>query len=153
MSIGFADDQQDGVRRIFQDIGYHILHDAGVHADQLLAGHARFAGHAGRDDYNVRIGGCCIVIGHARQRGIEIHQRGGLVHVQHLALGQSLLDVEQDDFRRLLRGWPLRLHKLRLRFRRLQLLLLTWSCVLKLCYVKADRGVARSRPLFRRLVC
>ena len=47
---------------------------------------------------DVRIGGLLVIVGDAYEFGVEVHQRRALVHVQHLALRKTLLDVDQDYF-------------------------------------------------------
>ncbi len=95
----------------FHHVLDHALHDVGVGADQLLAGHARLAGNTRGDDYHVRIGGLLIVVGDAHELGVEIHQRRALVHVQHLAFRKTFLDVDQDDFARNLAAKPSHLRR------------------------------------------
>ena len=59
--VGNHDD--DGAGRVLDDVLDHALHNAGVRADQLLAGHARLAGNARGDDHHVRIGRRLVVVG------------------------------------------------------------------------------------------
>ena len=56
--VGNHDD--DGAGRVLDDVLDHALHNAGVRADQLLAGHARLAGNARGDDHHIRIGGLLV---------------------------------------------------------------------------------------------
>ena len=52
------------------------------------------------DDHHVRIGRRLVVVGCAYDLRVEIHQRRALVHVQHLAFRETLLDVDEDHFAR-----------------------------------------------------
>ncbi len=52
---------------------------------RLLAGHARLARHPRRNDNHVRIRRSGVIVRNAGQFGVEIHQRGRLENIQHLA--------------------------------------------------------------------
>ena len=96
--VGDHDDDRAG--RIFHHVLDHAFHNVGVGADQLLAGHARLAGNTRGDHHHVRVGSLLVVVGHADELRIEIHQRRTLVHIQHLTLRQALFDVDEDHFAR-----------------------------------------------------
>ena len=91
-----GDHDDDGAGRVSDDVSDDTLHDVGIGPDQLFAGHSRFAGDSRRDDHDIRVGGFLVVVGSADEFRVEIHQRGGLEHVQHLTLGEPLLDVDEN---------------------------------------------------------
>lgn len=83
---------------MLQQVLTDALHDAGIGADKFLACHARLAGDAGGDDYDVAASSLGVVVRRARDAGVETKQRGGLHHILCLAFGQAFFDVEQDEF-------------------------------------------------------
>jgi hypothetical protein len=82
----------------------HGLHDLEVDAQQIVAAHARLAGHTGGHDDHVGTGDVGIVV-RAGDLGVEAFNRAALRQVQSLALGDAIGDVEEDDVAQfLLRG-------------------------------------------------
>ena len=92
--VGHHDD--DAVGRVLDDLFDHAGHDAGVDAHQVFTRHARLAGNAGGDDDDIGVGG----VGHiGGTDGVDCVARdgAGLDQVEHLALGQSVHHIHQDD--------------------------------------------------------
>ena len=92
-----ADHQDDRFRGILQDIAHDRSDDAGIHADQFLARHARLTRHARSHDHDVGIRRSGIIVRHAGQLRIEVHQRSGLENIQHLAFRNAFLDIEENQ--------------------------------------------------------
>ena len=93
-----ADDEQDGVRRVFQHVFRHAFHDAGVHADEFFTRHARLAGNARGDNHHVRVGRLGIIVRAAHQARVEAEQGSRLEHVEGFAFGHAFFHVEHDHF-------------------------------------------------------
>ena len=68
-----ADHQDDRFRGILQDIAHDRSDDAGIHAAQFLARHARLTRHARSHDHDVGIRRSGIIVRHAGQLRIEVH--------------------------------------------------------------------------------
>ena len=103
--VGDADDE--GIGRVFLDARADLAHDLGVDADQVVAAHARFTRHAGRDDDDVGAGDRLVVVGAFHDR-VETLDRAGLDEIERLALGNALGDVEQDGVAQLLQAHEVR---------------------------------------------
>ena len=91
-------DDEDRAGRVRQSLRNNALDDVGVGADQLLASHTRLAGNTRSHDYHVRVGGFLIIVGAAHQLALRVGGGGSLIHVEHLALREALLDVDQNYF-------------------------------------------------------
>ena len=95
---GIGNDDDLGIGGVFYHLFGHRFYDTGVDADQIVAAHARFAGHAGGDHHYVRTFGLGIVVGRTGQTGVESADRGGLPDVEGFSFGNAFLDVQDDDF-------------------------------------------------------
>ena len=91
--VRYDDEYRAG--RIFQSLAYDAADDIGVGADKLLARHARLARYTRRHDDDIRAGRLLVVVGNTRELGLEIHGGRCLEHIEHLALRESLLDIDQ----------------------------------------------------------
>ena len=78
--------------------GHDRADDARVLGQQVVAAHARLARQAGGDHDDVGAGRVRVVVG-AHDPHVVAHDRRRLRHVQRLALGQALDDVDEDDVR------------------------------------------------------
>ena len=81
---------------VFFDAFADLLHDLQVDFNEIIAAHARLAGHAGRDDDNIgafngRIGF------RAFQIGVKMTDRRALQQVKRLALRNTVDNIENDD--------------------------------------------------------
>ena len=92
--VGDADDEC--VRRVLLDAGADGFHDLEVDAEEVVAAHARLAGHARGDDDHVGAGDGGIVAGAGELR-VEAFDRRGFGEIERLALRDAVGDVEQDD--------------------------------------------------------
>ena len=90
--------QDNSIGRIFQNILYDRLHDAGIHSDQLLASHTRFTGNTRGDNNHIRIGGSLIVVGHSFDTRCETCRYSSLHHIHSLAFRYTFFNIEQNDF-------------------------------------------------------
>ena len=93
--VGYDDDLCIG--RVFYYLLGNGFYDSSIDADQVVTAHARFAGHARGDHYDVRTFGFGVVVGRTRQTGVESADGGCLPNVERFALGNTFFDVQQDD--------------------------------------------------------
>jgi hypothetical protein len=93
-----GDDDDEGIRRVLLDALADRIDDLGIDADQVVAGHAGLARHAGGDDDDVRALDV-LVVRRAAVPGVEALDRAELGDVERLALGGAFGggNVEQDD--------------------------------------------------------
>src|SRR4030042_98407 len=83
---GVGEDDDVGFRRNLERLLGHAGDDAGVRVHQVLAAHARLAGHAGGDDDDVGAGGA-LPVGGAADADIGADDGAGGGQVQGLAPG------------------------------------------------------------------
>src|SRR5439155_21450746 len=86
----------DRLGAVLLDLLRDLFYDVGVGADQVVAAHARLAGDAGRDDYQLAPRRRGVVVG-ADHAGVEPFDRRGLPLVEPFALGYALDYVLEDD--------------------------------------------------------
>src|SRR5712671_4363390 len=79
------------------------LHDLVVDVEQVVAAHARLAGHAGCDDHDVRVGALCVVAGADHTR-VRTPHRTRFEHVERDAFRLLVGDVDDNDVGELLVG-------------------------------------------------
>ena len=84
----------------------HLVDDLHVDAEQVVAAHAGLARHAGGDHHDFGASGR-FVVGRAADGRVHADDGAGLVHIERLALGQALDDVDQDDIGVAALGQPL----------------------------------------------
>ena len=83
---------------MLKDLVDDTLDDFGVGADELFAGHAGLAGNAAGDNHHLRTCRRRIVIGYTSYRRIKVQHVRRLHDVHCFAFGQTLFDVDEDDF-------------------------------------------------------
>ena len=74
------------------------FYDTGVYADELFAGHARFAGNTRGNDNDVRAGSFGVIIGNTVDFGVESEQGCSLHHVESFTFGYTFFNIKQYDF-------------------------------------------------------
>merc|ERR1711998_508555 len=84
------------IRAVGLDAFTDLVHDLGVDADKIITAHARLARNPGGNDHDIstRKGG--VIIG-ATGVSVEPFNRGGLRDIQRLALGNTVLNIKQDN--------------------------------------------------------
>ena len=91
-----GDDDQDGVRRMLDDLLRYAGDDVLVGLEQVVAAHPRLAGAAAGDDDDVRVGGTLRSRSCPFTTESKPMYRAALQHVERLALGETLYDVYED---------------------------------------------------------
>ena len=93
-----ADDNQDGIRRMLENVFSNRFNDTGVGADQFFTGHAGFTRQTGSDDNHCGTGCFCIIISASYYTGVKAKQRRGLHHVHGFAFGNAFFDIKEYHF-------------------------------------------------------
>ena len=96
---GVCNHQEDCVGRVLCSSLYNRIHDACVDTDEFFAGHSGLAGDTGGDYDNISVGSGRVVVGDAFDTGVETVQFSCLHHIDGLALGQTLFDVDENQIR------------------------------------------------------
>ena len=91
-----ADDDDDGLGRVFLHVVGHAADDLGVLEQEIVAAHAGLARQAAGDDDDIGTGVIGGIVG-AFDVAVEAFEAGRLHHVERLALRHALDDVVQDD--------------------------------------------------------
>lgn len=91
---GVGDDDDDGVGASSNDLLGYAFDDARVDADEVVTGHAWFAGETRSDDDNIGVGRAAVIVGDANCLGVVESDRGFLVDVESFALSYALFDVD-----------------------------------------------------------
>ena len=95
-SSGLVTTMMNAPGECFAGLPDHGADDTHVLEQQVVSGHARLAGEAGRDHDHVRVGRVGVVVG-AHDRVVVVLERRRLDQVECLALRQALDDVDQVD--------------------------------------------------------
>ena len=86
----------DGVGRVLHDLGRHRLHDAEVDVQQIVAAHPGLARRS--RGHHAAVGALDnLHVCRAADVHVDAQHRGGLEHVERLALRQAVDDVEERD--------------------------------------------------------
>ena len=70
-----------------------------INADEFFAGHTGFTGNTGGNHNYITAGGGFVVVGDAFDTGVKTVQFCCLHHIDGLALGQTLFDVDENQIR------------------------------------------------------
>src|SRR5690606_28444316 len=100
-----GDDDVEGVGGVLDALLHDAPDDIEVGLEQVVAGHAGLAGHAGRDDDHVGVGRLLVAVG-ADDADVEALDGARFQQVQGLALRHALHDVHQYDVAQLFCGRP-----------------------------------------------
>ena len=95
---GVGYNYEDSVRRIRQDLLSHRLHDAGIHANELLTCHTGFAGQTAGDNHYVGVGSLLIPIGNTLHNGVKTEELSCLHNIHSFAFGNAFFDIDEDYF-------------------------------------------------------
>jgi len=91
---GVGHHHHECVGRIVADAGRHLLHDAKVLFEQIIARHSGLARQTGRDHHDIRARDIGVIVG-ATDTGIRTGERRAFRHVERLALRHPLDHVEE----------------------------------------------------------
>jgi len=91
-----GDHDHIGVGRVISNSLSDLPHDLEVRRQQVVSRHAGLAGQTRRDDHDVRTGDALVAV-RTGNLDIRSHDRSALGHVEGLALGKSVDDVEDHD--------------------------------------------------------
>ena len=92
------DAHQNGIGRILQNVLGDTFHDAGIHAEQFLARHTRFARQSRSDNHNIGVCRFCIIVCATHNGGVETEQLRSLHHIHCFTFRHTFFDVEHYNF-------------------------------------------------------